>query len=65
MTKSELIELVREQKQTIADLENQIQNLKNDQIGASVLVADTTINDLIQSLILRIKHLERDRDENE
>lgn len=65
MTKSELIQLVREQKQIIAGLENQVLDLKNDQIGASVLVADTTINDLIKSLISRIKYLESNQDENE
>lgn len=65
MTKSELIQLVREQKQIITELENQILDLKNDQIGASVLVADTTANDLIKSLISRIKYLEKNQDENE
>lgn len=65
MTKSELIHLVREQRQTIADLENQILEFKNDQVGASVLVADTTINDLIVSLVKRIKYLEGNQDENE
>ena len=58
MTKSELIDLLKEREKTIKVLESEIESLRNDRIALDTIVADTDTSMLIAGLSARIKSLE-------
>ena len=58
MTKSELIDLLKEREKTIKVLESEIESLRNDRIALDTIVTDTDTSMLIAGLSARIKSLE-------
>jgi len=58
MTKSELIDLLKEKESVIKTLELEIEQLRNDRIALDTIVADQDTSILITGLNARIKALE-------
>ncbi len=58
MTKSELIDLLKEREKTIKVLQSEIDTLRNDRIALDTIVTDTDTSMLIAGLSARIKSLE-------
>jgi hypothetical protein len=58
MTKSELIDLLKEREDKIKSLEFEVEQLRNDRIALDTIVADQDTSILITGLNARIKALE-------
>lgn len=58
MTKSELIDLLKEREDRIKSLEFEVEQLRNDRIALDTIVADQDTSILITGLNARIKALE-------
>lgn len=58
MTKSELLELLREKNRIIAELNTQIDDLQGAAVTSMAVPMDTESSDLVRALKQRIEYLE-------